>query len=181
MPLMQKAYTEEEFYNLPEDVHAELIDGQIYNQAAPSRIHQKILSVIHVEIGSYIKSKGGSCEVYPAPFDVKLREDRPTIVQPDISVICDKNKLTDWGCLGAPDWIVEIVSPGNSSHDYVRKLSLYANNGVREYWIVDPSKRIVLVYHLEELKFGVSIYGFEDRIKVNIYEDLYIDFAQLKL
>lgn len=177
----RKLYTEEDYYNLPEDVRAELIDGQIYYQAAPSRAHQKILSELHITIGNYIKSKTGSCEVYPAPFAVKLREDRKTIVEPDISVICDKDKLTDRGCTGAPDWIIEIVSPGNSSQDYIRKLNLYADAGVREYWIVNPMKQTIFVYHLEETKFEVNTYTFQDKVKVNIYDDLYIDFSDIQL
>ena len=136
-----KLYTEDDYYNLPENVRAELIEGNlIYNQAAPSRIHQTILMELSGTIRDYLKSKGGSCRVYPAPFAVKLRKDRKTIVEPDISVICDRNKLTDRGCTGAPDWIIEIVSPSNSSHDYILKLNLYADAGVREYWIVDPMK-----------------------------------------
>ncbi|MBD5537149.1 MAG: Uma2 family endonuclease [Lachnospiraceae bacterium] len=183
MPLVQtKLYTEADYYNLPENVRAELIEGNlIYNQAAPSRIHQAILSELHTVINNYIKSKNGSCKVYPAPFAVKLRKDRSTIVEPDISVICDRNKLTDHGCTGAPDWIIEIVSPGNSSHDYIFKLNLYANAGVREYWIVDPDKKRIFVYFLEKAKFEVETYTFEDKIKANIYEDLYIDFAELDL
>ena len=138
MPLAQaKIYTEEDYYNLPENVRAELIEGKlIYNQAAPSRIHQAILMELSGTIRDYLKSKSGTCRVYPAPFAVKLMENRKTIVEPDISVICDKSKLTDRGCTGAPDWIIEIVSPSNSSHDYILKLNLYANAGVREYWIV---------------------------------------------
>ena len=95
MPLAQtRLYTETDYYNLPEDVRAELIDGQlIYNQAAPSRIHQAILSELHTIINNYIKSKSGSCRVYPAPFAVKLKSDRKTIVEPDISVICDRKSL----------------------------------------------------------------------------------------
>ena len=133
MPLAQaKIYTEEDYYNLPENVRAELIEGNlIYNQAAPSRIHQTILGELHTVINNYIKSKDDSCRVYPTPFAVRLGEDRKTVVEPDISVICDKDKLTDRGCTGAPDWIIEIVSPGNSSHDYILKLNLYANAGVR--------------------------------------------------
>ena len=141
-------YTEDDYYNLPENVRAELIDGQFYYMAAPSRIHQKILNTVNNTIFNYIRSKGGSCEVYPAPFAVKLFNDRKTVVEPDISVICDPNKLTDQGCAGAPDWIIEIVSPSTSSHDYVRKLNLYLDAGVKEYWIVDPHNRKVLVYHL---------------------------------
>ena len=142
-----KIYTEDDYYNLPEDVRAELIDGQlIYNQAAPSTIHQIILSELHTAINNYIKSKGGFCRVFPAPFAVKLHKHKKTIVEPDISVICDYGKLTDKGCTGAPDWIIEIISPGNPSHDYIRKLSLYADAGVREYWIVDPRIEKVFVY-----------------------------------
>lgn len=182
MTIPQKlTYTEADYYALPEDVRAELIDGQIYYQAAPSRIHQRLLGKIHQRIANYIDSKSGSCEVYPAPFAVKLWEDRKTIVEPDISVICDPNKLTDRGCTGAPDWIIEIVSPGNSSHDYIRKLNLYADAGAREYWIVNPINHTVLVYHLEESKFEVSSYTFQDKIKVNIYDDLWINFQEITL
>ena len=180
MPLPEKQiYTESDYYALPEDVRAELIDGRIYYQAAPSRMHQRILSGLHATIYNYIRSKNGPCEVYPAPFAVKLHEDRKTIVEPDISIICDKNKLTDKGCTGAPDWIIEIISPGNSSHDYIRKLNLYADAGVREYWIVNPIKQTIFVYHLEETKFEVNSYTFQDKIKVNIYDDLWIDFQEI--
>lgn len=177
----KQIYTETDYYNLPEDVHAELIDGQIYYQAAPSRIHQKILSNLHITIGNYIRMKDGPCEVYPAPFAVKLFRDRKTIVEPDISIICDRGKLTDKGCDGAPDWIIEIVSPGNSSHDYIRKLNLYADAGVREYWIVNPIKKSIYVYHLEETKFETNAYTFHDKIQVNIYDDLWIDFQNILL
>lgn len=173
-------YTEEDYYKLPENVRAELIDGKFYYMSAPSRIHQKILNAINNTIFNYIRSKGGPCEVYPAPFAVKLFEDdSKIIVEPDISVICDPNKLTDRGCTGAPDWIVEIVSPGNSSNDYIRKLNLYADAGVREYWIVNPINKTVFVYHLEETKFEATAYTFQDKIKVNIYDDLWIDFKEL--
>ena len=123
-------YTEEDYYSLPENVRAELIDGQFYYMAAPSRVHQEILNFINTEINLYLRSK-----VYPAPFDVKLfSENDRNVVEPDISVICDSGKLTDRGCTGAPDWITEIISPSNSSQDYVRKLNLYMDAGVREYW-----------------------------------------------
>ena len=174
--------TEEDYYNLPENVRAELIDGQIYYMAAPSRIHQKILNAVNNTIFNYIRSKGGPCEVYPAPFAVKLFSgDDRNVVEPDISVICDPNKLTDRGCTGAPDWIVEIISPTTASHDYIRKLNLYADAGVREYWIIDPIKKTVFVYHLEETKFEVTTHTLQDKIKVNIYDDLWIDFTELEL
>ena len=175
-------YTEEDYYNLPENVRAELINGQIYYMSAPSRIHQEILMFLSKTIANYIDSKKGPCKVYPAPFAVKLfSEDDRNVVEPDISVICDPNKLTDRGCTGAPDWIVEIVSPSNSSHDYIRKLNLYADAGIREYWIVNPIKESIFVYHLEETKFEAAAYTFQDKIKVNIYDDLWIDFPGLGL
>jgi len=143
------SYTEEDYYNLPENVRAELIGGQFYYMAAPSRMHQEILSALHAAIYNYIKSNGGSCKVYPAPFAVKISKEKDTIVEPDISVICAPDKLTDRGCTGAPDWIIEIISPGNPGHDYIRKLNLYMNSGVREYWIVNPMKSTVNVYDFE--------------------------------
>lgn len=177
-----KTYTEEDYYNLPEDIRAELINGQIYYMSAPSRIHQEILGFLFKKIAYYIDQKRGDCKVYPSPFAVKLFEDdNKTIVEPDISVICDPNKLTDRGCTGAPDLIIEITSPSNSSHDYVRKLNLYMDAGVREYWIVNPIDQSVYVYFLEEDKFNTKPYTFQDKIKVNIYEDLWISFDELKL
>ncbi|WP_148409111.1 Uma2 family endonuclease [Murimonas intestini] len=182
MAISQKQiYTETDYYNLPEDIRAELIDGQFYYQAAPSRIHQKILNAVNNTIYNYIKAKGGSCEVYPSPFAVKLFNDRKTIVEPDISVICDRDKLTDKGCTGAPDWIIEIISPGNSSHDYIRKLNLYADAGVREYWIVNPIEQTIFVYYLEKDSFKATPYTFQDKIKVKIYDDLWIDFQEITL
>ena len=173
-----EVYTEEDYYTLPEDVRAELIGGQIYYMAAPGRIHQEILSFLHVRIANYINSRKGSCRIYPAPFAVKLfADDDKTIVEPDISVICDKNKLTDRGCTGAPDWIIEIVSPSSKYMDYVRKLIMYQNTGVREYWLVDPGRRWVTVYGFER-KEGPEQYSFSDKVKAGIYEEFWIDFSE---
>lgn len=173
----EKIYTEEDYYNLPEDVRAELIDGQFYNMSAPSRFHQEILMELSATIRNYIKEKGGSCRVYPAPFAVKLLNDKTTIVEPDISVICDTKKLTDKGCSGAPDWIIEIVSPSNPSHDYITKLSMYHSAGVREYWIVDPQNNEIHVYSMESGAFATKTYSFRDTIKAGIFDDLSIDFS----
>ena len=176
-----RTYTEEDYYNLPEDIRAELIDGQIYYMSAPSRIHQEILMFLSKNIANYIDSKNGPCKVYPAPFAVKLfQDDNKTMVEPDISVICDPNKLTDRGCSGAPDWIIEIVSPSNSSHDYVRKLNLYMDAGVTEYWIVNPMEKSVYVYSFGEDRFQTKSYTFQDRIKADIYDDLWIDFKEFE-
>lgn len=176
-----EAYTEDDYYALPDNIRAELIDGKLYYMAAPSRIHQEILSFLHLEIGNYIRSKKGSCHVYPAPFAVKLFDDKENIVEPDISVICNPQKLTDKGCTGSPDWVIEIVSPSTSSHDYIRKLNLYSSAGMREYWIVDPMKERVYVYYLEESNFSVDTYTFHDKVKANIYDNLYIDFSEIDI
>ena len=175
-------YTEEDYYKLPENVRAELIDGQFYYMSAPSRIHQEILGFLFKKIANYIDQRKGDCKVYPAPFAVKLFEDdSKIIVEPDISVICDPNKLTDRGCTGAPDWIIEIVSPGNSGHDYVYKLNLYVKAGVKEYWIVDPRNKKIFIYDLTQTDMKADCYTFQDRIKVNIYDDLWIDFKELQI
>ena len=175
-----KTYTEEDYYSLPENVRAELIDGQFYYMAAPSRIHQEILNSVNNAIYNYIRSKKGNCKVYPAPFAVFLCEDDSKYLEPDISVICDKSKLDEHGCKGAPDWIIEIVSPGSRRMDYYTKLSLYRSANVREYWIVDPMKQTILVYDMEH-DSAPAIYSFTDSVKVNIYEDLWIDFRKLDL
>lgn len=174
-------FNEDDYYVLPENVRAELINGQFYDLAAPSRMHQRILGELYTAINVHIRSKKGGCEVYPAPFAVKLFEDDKTIVEPDISVICDPDKLTDRGCKGAPDWIVEILSPSNPSHDHVLKLHLYMDAGVREYWIVDPMQETVYVYHLVKERFKATTYTFQDRIKVGIYDDLWIGLKELGL
>ena len=173
-------YTIQDIENLPEGQRAELINGEIYMMSAPSREHQKILSFLFLEIGNYIKSNNGECEIYPAPFSVFLEEDDKTYLEPDISVVCDKNKLNDKGCNGAPDWIIEIVSPGSRRMDYYTKLSEYKRAGVREYWIVDAMKEIVVVYYMEEDAPPV-VYRFSDKVKVNIYEELEIDFSEIDI
>lgn len=177
----EKYYTAEDYYNIPEDIRAELINGEIVYMASPSRIHQKILMELSNLIYNYIKSQKGNCEVYPAPFSVQLWKNKDIVIEPDISVICDKNKLNKRGCLGAPDWIIEIVSPSNPAHDYIDKLSLYTKASVREYWIVDPQNQNIHVYKLEPDKFSVKVYTFHDTVKAGIYEDLFIDFAAFDL
>ena len=182
MPLPQEnRSTIEDYYNMPDHIHAELIHGQYYNMAPPNRINQKISLKLSNIIDSYINAKKGNCEVYAAPFSVQLDDNEPTIVEPDISVICDTSKLNERGCIGAPDWIMEIVSPSSIKHDYITKLWLYANAGVREYWIVDPQTKEVHIYHLEHSDFIAKNYTFHDVIKVGIYEDFSIDFASLEL
>lgn len=135
-----EVYTIDDIYSLPDGEHAELIDGEIYYMAPPSWTHQKISMFLSNEISAYIKKNSGGCEVLAAPFAVFLNNDDETYLEPDISVICDRVKLDEDGCHGAPDWIIEIVSPSSKSRDYMKKMFLYNAAGVREYWIVDPER-----------------------------------------
>lgn len=176
----ETTYTIDDIYALPEGTRAELIDGQIYYMAPPSRIHQKILMYLSTAINNYISRKGGYCEVYPAPFAVFLNKDDTNYVEPDISVVCDKNKLNDKGCYGAPDFIIEVVSPGNPEHDYINKLWKYKTAGVREYWIVDPRNQTITVYFFEG-EILAQHFTFADTVRVNIYDDFYIDFSKFDI
>lgn len=185
-----KLYTYADYLTYPENERIEIIEGHIYAMSpSPSRIHQKIIMELSAEIRNYIKANKGPCEVYPAPFDVILKDDNEditnskTTVQPDISVICDKNKLTDNGCVGAPDLIIEVVSPYNTSNDYIRKLGLYDHYKVREYWIVNPMKETILVYRLDDTGTYAAPEQstFKDKVKVGIYSSLEIDFSLIDL
>lgn len=176
----ERTYTLEDIYNLPEETRAELIDGQIYYMAPPSRTHQEILGALYRNIADYIDAKKGDCKIYFAPFAVFLNKDDINYVEPDISVICDPSKLDDKGCHGAPDWIIEIVSPGNPEHDYITKLGKYKTAGVREYWIVDPRRESITVYFFEG-DVWAEHYRFSDAVPANIYDDLTIDFSQFNL
>ncbi len=173
----EKFYTIDDIYSLPEGSRAELIDGKVYYMAPPARKHQRIAGELFAVIREYINTNHGSCEVDIAPFAVFLNEDDLNYVEPDISVICDPNKLTDKGCSGAPDWIIEIVSPSSRQMDYFTKLFKYRAAGVREYWIVDPEKNRILVYNFESENTGD--YTFSDSVKVGIYENLFINFSKI--
>lgn len=179
MPLQKEhGYTIHDIYALPEGKRAELIDGQIYDMAPPSRVHQKITTKLASVIDHYISEHRGKCEVYAAPFAVFLNEDDTTYVEPDISVICDPDKLDDKGCNGAPDWIVEVVSPSSQRMDYLTKLFKYRTAGVEEYWIVDPSQEKVLVYSFGTQENFMQ-YSFNETIPVGIYPGFEIRIADL--
>ncbi len=169
MPLLrEKKYTIDDIYALPDGERAELIDGQIYYMAPPTTKHQRLVGNLFNTISNYIKNNKGTCEPFIAPFAVFLNENDKNYVEPDISVICDKDKLTDKGCKGSPDWIIEIVSDGSRRMDYYTKLFKYRTAGVREYWIVDPEKERVTVYNFE--RETTDEYTFYSPVPVGIYE-----------
>ncbi len=170
--------TLEQYTALPEEKRMEVFDGILYDMASPSQIHQTILTELLVSLRNYIRGKDGNCSVFPAPFDVKLNDNPLTIVQPDLMIVCDKDKLDGKRCNGAPDFIIEMVSLRNPSDDYIRKAYYYKNYGVREYWIVDPKRRMITVNYFEGDLLNIQ-YSFESTIKVNIYDDLFINFSDI--
>ncbi|MEY8519242.1 Uma2 family endonuclease [Lachnospiraceae bacterium 29-84] len=169
----EEFYTIYDIYALPDGERAELIDGKIYYMAPPSRTHQRILLSLSRKIADYIESQNGECEVNIAPFAVFLNKDDINYIEPDISIVCDSSKLDDKGCHGAPDWVIEIVSPGNRSMDYFTKLFKYRTADVREYWIVDPAKEMVTVYRFE--KETMEEYSFGEDVPVGIFEGFSIN------
>lgn len=174
----ERSYTVDDIYALPDGARAELIDGQIYDMAPPNMTHQRLVGGLYNVICNHIKSKDGACEAFIAPFAVFLNKDSRNYVEPDLSVICDPDKLNEKGCNGAPDWVVEIVSPSSGRMDYGIKLFKYRTAGVREYWIVNPKTRTVNVFDFEHDEES-NIYGFEDEIPVCIFGDLRIRVAEL--
>ena len=164
-----KKKTIKDYLSLPEDKRAELIDGIIYNMAAPLPSHQIISGRIVYDLESHVRKKKGHCKVFSAPVDVQLDKDDKTVVQPDIFVICDKNKLNRTRVFGAPDLVIEILSKESRSRDMYLKNSKYKNAGVREYWIVDPDKELIIVYDYEHDDM-VRLYSFDDRVPVSIWD-----------
>ncbi len=170
-------YTYADYCKWDDGERWELIDGVAYAMSpAPNRMHQSVSGEIFGQLYEFLK--GHPCKAFYAPFDVRLDADKEddTVVQPDIVVICDQSKLDDKGCKGAPDLVVEIVSPSSSRHDKVRKFNKYLVAGVKEYWIVDPGDKTVMVYFLQESSKAVP-YEETDKIPVGVLPECVIDLA----
>ena len=168
------------------DEHIEIINGEAFMMATPSRIHQEITGELFRQLANFLEGK--QCKVYSAPFGVRLFEqdgDRPedvdTVVEPDISVVCDRSRLDEHGCKGAPDLVIEVLSPSTQRHDQLVKLNLYQRAGVREYWIVDPENKTVRV--MIQAGDGTlrthEIYRQEDVAKVNALDGCFIELSQV--
>lgn len=185
LPAENKRYTFADVLTWDEDDRIEIINGEAFMMAPPSRVHQEISFEIGRQLGNYLEGK--RCKVYPAPFGVRLFEkegdgpdDVDTMVEPDLSVICDHSKLDDHGCKGAPDLVIEILSPSTRRHDRLVKLDLYQRAGVREYWIVDPEYKSVQVFTQDGgfLKIRED-YGREEVARVNVLEGCFIDLGKV--
>ena len=182
---LNKLYTYADYLTWQFQERVELIRGKIFKMSpAPKRVHQEIEGYLYTEINLFLRKK--SCKVYPAPFDVRLfkktKKDQEieTVVQPDICVICDREKLDDRGCIGAPDLIVEILSPSTKNKDIKDKFELYEQNEVKEYWIVDPSNKTVIKYTLEQGKYiGDKIRGEEEMLSSTLFPELSINLSEV--
>lgn len=186
LPAEKARYTFADCLTWDENEHIEIINGEAFLMAAPSSTHQEISMEISRQLANYLEGK--RCRVYPAPFAVRLfekdgesPEDVDTVVEPDISVVCDKNKIDMRGCKGAPDLIVEILSPSSLRNDRLIKLRLYQQAGVREYWIADPENKTVQVF----LSDGAGTlcphedYGQKDVAKVNVLDGCFIELNKV--
>ena len=171
MDLMKsEEYTVDDIYALPEGARAELIDGRWYDMAAPGSFHQAIVAVITADLVNHIKNKGGKCRVFPSPVAVFLNEDNRNYLEPDIIVVCDEEKINERGCNGAPDLVVEIVSPSSKKIDYGIKLFKYRMSGVREYWIINPDMKTINTYSFskDEEEEEANQLGFDEELTSSV-------------
>ena len=186
LPAKKERYTFADCLTWSEDERIEIIDGEAYMMAPPSRVHQEISTELVRQLANFLEGK--RCRVYPAPFGVRLFEvdgdtpdDVDTMVEPDISVVCDKSKLDDHGCKGAPDLVIEVLSPSSLRHDRLVKLGLYQRAGVREYWIVDPEYKSVQVFTRDgtgSLQISEE-YGRSDVAKVNVLDGCFVELSKV--
>ena len=175
----QGEYTLEDYYTLPDDRRVELIDGMIYDMNAPTFVHQHISGVIYNTIRKFIDSKNGSCIPMYAPVDVRLDCDNRTMVQPDILILCDKSKICKWGIMGAPDFCLEIISESTGRKDYIKKLQKYTDAGVKEYWIVDPIRKVLVSYHWKD-DYAPHIQPLSGKLGLTLYDgELQIDLDEV--
>ncbi|MBR0399023.1 MAG: Uma2 family endonuclease [Eubacterium sp.] len=172
-------YTLEDYLALPEDLRVELIDGYFYDMGAPTTWHQAIAGYIHKLFLDFVLTTKGPCYPFISPVDVQLDRDDKTVVQPDVAVVCDRDKYKNGRIFGAPDLVIEVLSPSTRKKDLQLKVHKYGNAGVREYWIVDPKNKAVIQYDLEHLNLP-SIFTFADKVPVLIWDGkCVVDFSEL--
>jgi len=180
LPKPEQKYSYADYLTWNENERWELLDGVPYMQAAPSRIHQEISMELSTQFHTYLKGK--TCRVFAAPFCVRLDvqtndNDVKNVVEPDITIVCDRSKLDERGCKGSPNMIIEILSPTSGKNDKLIKFNKYEKAGVKEYWVVEPDQKLISVFILQANgSYGrPEIYSDEDKIKVSIFPDLEID------
>ena len=161
-------YTLEDYLKLPDEQRVELIDGFFYDMAAPTTIHQSIAGFLHKKFLDHVMEHKGLCFPFISPVDVQLDCDDKTVIQPDVLIVCDRSKYRNGRVFGAPDLVVEVLSPSSRKRDLKIKLAKYYDAGVREYWIVDPEKKMLVQYDMEHLELP-SVYNCESTIPVLIW------------
>jgi len=166
----QGEYTLEDYYALPDERRVELIDGFFYDMAAPYTTHQIASFEICAQLSNFIKNQKGSCRAMAAPTDVQLDCDNRTMLQPDVLVVCDRDKIRERCVYGAPDFVIEILSDATARKDMTTKLWKYLDAGVREYWIVDLRQEKVIVHDHTGESIRTSIYGMDQPVPVQIFE-----------
>jgi Uma2 family endonuclease len=185
---LNKRYTYADYLTWLDDITRELINGIIKMLPAPCSAHVRVSKNITWHLESVVRNNKGKCEVFPAPFDVRFpkgnetADDRiDTVVQPDICVVCDPSKIDENGCCGAPDMIVEVLSPSTAKKDMYDKFLLYEESGVREYWIVHPKDKSVHVFHLQDNgKYNDGcVYELEGKVPVHLFNDYLIDMDDI--
>lgn len=164
----QGQYTIEDYYALPDEQRVELIDGCFYDMSAPTTLHQVIAGEIHRQISNFILEREGDCIPMISPVDVQLDCDEKTMVQPDVLIVCQRDKVINRCVYGAPDFVLEVISPSTRRKDYTKKLAKYIEAGVREYWILDPYQNKLLIYDFESNTYP-QIMGLEGEVPVGIY------------
>lgn len=173
-------YTVKDYFALPKERRVELIDGVFYDMAVPTFAHQSITGELHRQIANFILDNNGSCQVVAAPIDVQLDRDDKTMVQPDVLILCDPDKILQGRVFGAPDFVLEVISLSTKRNDYFKKLAKYENAGVREYWIMDPFKKQLIVFFFEEDIYA-QIHDLSESVPVHIYKGkLQIHFEHIR-
>ena len=180
--LKQGFYTAEDYYALPKDERFELIDGVLYAMGSPTAIHQVIVGKIYSKLEQYVDKKKGKCVPIISPIDVQLDCDNKTIVQPDVIIVCDRDKFQRGIIFGAPDFVIEVLSPSTQKRDKGLKVNKYLNAGVKEYWMIDPKKKSIIVYADDgEEDYDIFVYSFENEVPVRIFgEECKIDFQEIQ-
>ncbi len=176
----QGEYTLDDYYKIPDDIRVELIDGVIYElSSAPTLTHQAISGLLYAKLLAHVTAHKGQCMPFISPVDVQLDCDEKTMVQPDVLIVCDRDKLINRCVYGAPDFIIEVLSPSTLRKDMIIKLNKYMAAGVREYWMIDPKRKNIIVYDFQHNQYPM-IFGFEDQVPVHMWDgECVIDFKEV--
>lgn len=176
----QGEYTLDDYFALPDDIRVELIDGYFFVMNSPTTHHQAAAGEIYRQIANFIIENNGKCQVYIAPTDVQINMDNRTMVEPDVFIVCNKDKQTKERIVGAPDFILEVLSKSTAKKDKIKKVELYKRAGVREYWMLDTEKRNLVIYRFDKYEYPM-ICGWDEPVPIGIYEGkLKIDFSYVK-